>query len=168
MLSRFWPIIETMTVLRRSAFDRTTGFAEDLRVPRADCSYFVFLQAREMGPFYYVPEALSFYRITPYPDYLDRHAEAAEVLFRQIEQRYGRAGRNFARTTRRGMRRQHRHHLSYRGLVAMREGRVSEARSAFLRALRYDPWHFKSVLRLGRTYLPAAMARALTGRTRGA
>jgi predicted O-methyltransferase YrrM len=56
--------------------------------------------------------------------------------------------------------------LRYDGLVALREGRRAEARRCFIQALRVDPAHVKTYLRLIRTYLPAALVRATTGRTK--
>ena len=58
--------------------------------------------------------------------------------------------------------------LRYQGLLAMRDGRRVEARCYFLAALRVDPAHVKTYFRLIRIYLPAALIRATTGRTRSA
>jgi Tfp pilus assembly protein PilF len=55
--------------------------------------------------------------------------------------------------------------LGYIGLTAMREGHVLEAREAFKHALEIDPRRLKNYFRLARTYLPAPLARALSGRT---
>jgi predicted O-methyltransferase YrrM len=56
--------------------------------------------------------------------------------------------------------------LRYEGLLALREGRRAEARRCFRQALRIDRWHVKTYLRLIRTYLPPALIRATTGRTK--
>ncbi len=55
--------------------------------------------------------------------------------------------------------------LRYQGLIALREGRRAEARRCFREALGVDPLHVKTYFRLIRTYLPAALIRATTGRT---
>jgi predicted O-methyltransferase YrrM len=56
--------------------------------------------------------------------------------------------------------------LRYQGLIALREGRREEARRCFRQALRIDPLHLKTYFRLLRTFLPASLVRATTGRTR--
>ncbi|HEY2105905.1 MAG TPA: class I SAM-dependent methyltransferase, partial [Candidatus Binataceae bacterium] len=56
--------------------------------------------------------------------------------------------------------------LRFEGLIALREGRRAQARRCFRQALRIDRWHVKTYLRLIRTYLPAALIRATTGRTK--
>ena len=56
--------------------------------------------------------------------------------------------------------------LRFEGLLALREGRRNDARRCFRQALRIDRWHVKTYLRLIRTYLPAALIRATTGRTK--
>jgi predicted O-methyltransferase YrrM len=55
--------------------------------------------------------------------------------------------------------------LRFDGLVALREGRRAEARRCFIQALRIDPAHVKTYFRLIRTYLPAWLVRATSGRT---
>jgi predicted O-methyltransferase YrrM len=56
--------------------------------------------------------------------------------------------------------------LRYQGLIALRDGRREEARRFFRQAMRVDPLHLKTYLRLLRTYLPRSLVRATTGRTR--
>ncbi|MFZ0246050.1 MAG: hypothetical protein WAL68_10275, partial [Candidatus Binatus sp.] len=58
--------------------------------------------------------------------------------------------------------------LGYIGLRALREGDRARARRAFARAIRFDPLRIKNYLRLARTLLPDAIARALSGRSRAA
>jgi predicted O-methyltransferase YrrM len=58
--------------------------------------------------------------------------------------------------------------LRLQGLEALRQGRRAEARRCFLRAMRVDPWHMKTYFRLIRTYLPSALIRATSSRTRAA
>jgi hypothetical protein len=48
----------------------------------------------------------------------------------------------------------------------MNRGDVASSRRYLARALRYQPLHLKTGLRLLRTFLPSPIARALTGRTR--
>jgi predicted O-methyltransferase YrrM len=56
--------------------------------------------------------------------------------------------------------------LRYQGLIALREGRRADARRYFRQALRVDPSHVKTYFRLVRTFLPQALVRATTGRTK--
>ncbi len=56
--------------------------------------------------------------------------------------------------------------LRFQGLLALREGSRAEARRYFRQALRVDRWHVKTYFRLIRSYLPAALIRATTGRTK--
>lgn len=56
--------------------------------------------------------------------------------------------------------------LRYEGLLALREGRRADARRFFHQALSVDRWHWKTYLRLIRTYLPKSLIRATTGRTK--
>ncbi|MGH7907834.1 MAG: glycosyltransferase family 2 protein [Candidatus Binataceae bacterium] len=167
MLGRYWPIVESMVVIRRSVYDASGGFCEESRVPRAAGAYYVWLRAREIGPFRYIPDHLVSYQTLPYPGYIEKNAESSQVLARLIQERYGEAASLvLKKAARRGKRQQHRHYLSHMGLMAMREGRRDEARRLFVRALKYGPLNMKNALRLCRTFLPARLARSLTGRTR--
>jgi predicted O-methyltransferase YrrM len=58
--------------------------------------------------------------------------------------------------------------LAHDGLEALRKGDREGARRAFREALRLDPTHTKNMLRYARTYLPPVLARAFTGRGKGA
>jgi predicted O-methyltransferase YrrM len=59
-------------------------------------------------------------------------------------------------------------YLRHEGHMALRAGNLAEARLYFKVALCGSPPHFKTWLRLLRTYLPARLARALSGSRRGA
>jgi FkbM family methyltransferase len=56
--------------------------------------------------------------------------------------------------------------LRFQGLIALGEGKRAQARRYFLQALRFEPLHLKSYFRILRTFLPQALIRATTGRTR--
>jgi Tfp pilus assembly protein PilF len=58
--------------------------------------------------------------------------------------------------------------LAHEGLVALRNGDREGARHAFREALRRDPAHAKNLFRYIRTFLPAGLARAFTGRSKSA
>jgi hypothetical protein len=55
--------------------------------------------------------------------------------------------------------------FAYIALQALADGDKSLARRAMLRALRVDPLRIRNYLRLMRTFLPARLARALSGRS---
>jgi glycosyltransferase involved in cell wall biosynthesis len=168
MFSHYWPILESMTVMRRAAFDAAGGFWEEPGAYRANGVGFLWMRMRELGHFRYLDEPLVLLEGSDYPDYIDKNAVGRKVFVRLVRERYGAAaGRRLARGMQRAIKRDHRHHLGHLGRVAMREGRIGEARRLFLRALRYDPTDVRNALRLARTFLPASMARALTGRSRG-
>jgi glycosyltransferase involved in cell wall biosynthesis len=169
MLTQHWPILESMVVMRRDTLEAAGGFVSQPDVPRVCGGYYVFLRAREMGHFVYLPERLVIRGTAPYPDFLDRDGEMQRRLaYRPIIKRYGARGRRFVRNVNRHRGRQHVHFLGYQGLVAMREGRRAEARRYFIRALGYERTSLKNAFRLVRTFLPARLVRALTGRTRAA
>ena len=168
MFNYYWPILESMTVMRRTAFDAAGGFWEEPGAYRANGVGFLWMRMRELGHFHYVAEPLVLLEGSDYPDYIDKNAVGRKVFARLVRERYGAAAsRRLARGMQRAIKRDHRHHLGHLGLVAMREERTAEARRIFIRALRYDPTDVRNALRLLRTFLPASMARAMTGRSRG-
>ena len=167
MFTRYWPILESMTVVRRSAYDAVGGFEENPGAFRANGAGLFWMRLRELGHFHYIPERLVLFQSNAYPEYIDKNDESREIFLRQVRNHYGRAA---SRRLRRGMfreiRREHVHHLGHAGLIAMREGRIADARRSFAAALRHDPANVKIALRLARTFLPARIANRLTGRSR--
>ena len=167
MFNYYWPIVESMTVMRRAAFDAAGGFWEEPGAFSANGVGFLWMRMRELGHFHYLPEPLVMLEASDYPDYIDKNADGRRVFARLVRERYGAAAsRRLMRGMNRAIRRDHRHHLGHQGLIAMREGRMADARRLFMRALGRNPADFKNALRLMRTFLPASMARALTGRSR--
>jgi glycosyltransferase involved in cell wall biosynthesis len=168
MLRQWWPIVPSMAVIRRSGWRAVGGFFEAPGVFKACEDVYMWLRLRELGPFIFVPEILVEYRILPYPDYIETNNEGRKALGQMVIERYGRAGRRLMRSIEEDHRRAHVNHYGHQGLLAMREGRISEARRNFLAALSHDPRSMRNAMRLARTFLPTSIARALTGRTRGA
>jgi Tfp pilus assembly protein PilF len=78
-----------------------------------------------------------------------------------VRERYHRSGHLHVA----GRRRAPRSILGYIALDAMRAGDRKRARAALVRALRFDPFRVKNYLRLARTFLPAALARAMSGKS---
>ncbi|HTW89819.1 MAG TPA: glycosyltransferase [Candidatus Binataceae bacterium] len=168
MLAHWWPIVPSLAVIRRAAYEEVGGFFEAPGVFKACEDVYMWLRLRELGHFSYVPEILVRYRILPYPDYIETNNEGRRALGEMVIARYGVRGRRLMRSIEEDNRRAHVNQLSHRGLVAMREGRSAEARRDLIRALGYEPFNLKNALRMMRTFLPAPIAKALTGRTRKA
>jgi glycosyltransferase involved in cell wall biosynthesis len=164
MLHRVWPIMPSAVVMRKAVLEAIGGFCTEFK----SCTYedlYCWMRAREHGHFIYVPERLAAWRFSLYPRRLKRGGGLAaynrEVFARLVRERWGvtiaplidsrvRAPRSI---------------LGYIGLTAMRDGDLKRAREAFRYALELDPRRLKNYFRLMRTYLPASLARALSGRT---
>ncbi|MBF6559182.1 MAG: glycosyltransferase family 2 protein [Candidatus Binataceae bacterium] len=160
LLERWWPIIPSTTVMRRAAFAACGGFAEEFRSAAYEDPY-LFLLAREQGEFAYVPRALVRYRHQSPGTRMEKYVRSREVFIRRVSERYGDRARGLIRGTQRA----YASALGYEGLIAMRAGDRLAARRYFARAIRERPLDLKHALRLLRTFLPAALARALSGRT---
>ena len=160
MLTRIWPIMPSTVVMRRAAFDRAGGFGESLH---EDLDFWLLM--REQGNFIYIPDKLVRFTFGQlYPKVLKRDIGPKPIVD-LIRARYGsRADRwveDFI---------QHRvRMIANAGVIEMSRGNMAGARQCFIRVLRYDRRHVKSYLRIARTYLPAGIARVLSGRAaRGA
>jgi hypothetical protein len=94
---------------------------------------------------------------------MEKYRRYRDVFIRRVSERYGAAARGLIHGTRRA----YASALGYEGLVAMRAGNRAQARRYFVRALRETPFDLKTALRLARTFMPLALARALSGRTGG-
>lgn len=166
MLDQLWPIMPSAVVMRRWALETVGGFCEEFRGLGYEDAY-CWMRVRELGPFKYIPETLVRWRFSPYPRPLKKfgaHPEAARTFGRLVRERWGKDIRPLVQSRVRASRSL----LAYIGLMELRDGHSKAARAAFRRALYHDPWRFKNYLRLMRTYLPAAVARTLGGRTAGA
>lgn len=161
LFERWWPILPSTILVRRSIYDRLGGFVSEMR-SYEDMDF--WLRARELGEFVYVPRALVVYRVSPSSDRLVKYEQSYDLFVRRVTARYGRAARPMLRAVRHA----HSTALGFRGLAAMRNGDMRAARRSFIRALRFEPAATKMILRLMRTFLPRPIARMLTGRTRGA
>jgi len=163
MLTQLWPIMPSAVVMRRRALEAIGGFAEEFRSYGYEDAY-CWLRLREIGGFHYIPEPLVKWRFAPFPRPLKRvspNPQAQATFARLVRERWGRSVEPLLRSRRRASR----SILGYIGLMELRNGNSRRAREAFRRALSLDPLRFKNYLRLLRTYLPAAVARTLGGRT---
>ncbi|HKV55886.1 MAG TPA: glycosyltransferase [Candidatus Binataceae bacterium] len=160
MLARWWPIVPTTAVMRRATFDTCGGFDEAFKSAGFEDPY-LWIRAREHGEFIYLPEALAAYTLTAPAERSGKYLHSQDLFIRKITERYGSATAGLIRGTRRG----YASALGYAGLLAMRDGDRAAARRYFLQGLRYQPADLKCALRLLKTFLPAPVARALSGRT---
>jgi len=159
LLARWWPILPSTVMMRRTVFQACGGFGEGYRRAYEDAD--LWLRVRETGRFIFVREALVRYHVTMTGERMRKYQGDYALFARRISERYGGRARELLRSTRKA----YASTLGYRGLVAMREGDRPGARRALIEALRYDPWHPRNTLRLARTLLPWPIARLLAGQT---
>ena len=161
MLDELWPILPSSVVVRRRALERAGGYPEQLTSFE---DVYLWLLLREQGEFRYLEEPLALWRFSLFPSPLKPAGgqEAAGRIFdRMVFERYGVSGGIHVKSRARAPR----SILAYIGLRALAAGDRAGARRALGRALRIDPWRFKNYLRFARTFLPPALARALSSRT---
>jgi glycosyltransferase involved in cell wall biosynthesis len=162
MLARIWPITPSTVVMRRTAFARAAGFCESL-ISAEDIHFWLLI--REQGNFIYLPDRLVRFTFGQlYPKVLNRDI-GPEAIVDLIRARYSSRADGLVKDFIRHRVRM----IANAGVVEMSRGNLVGARRCFMRVLRYDRFHMKSYLRIARTYLPARIARALSGRAaRGA
>jgi glycosyltransferase involved in cell wall biosynthesis len=159
LLERWWPILPSTVVMRHEAFMRTGGFCEQFRRAYEDVD--MWLQARELGEFEFVPSPLVRYRTTPEMERMERYEADYPVFRSRVRARYGRRCRKLLRATQEA----YVASLGHRGLIAMQAGDTTSARRLFLRALAHQPRDPRTILRLARSLLPRRISRTLAGRT---
>jgi hypothetical protein len=150
--------------MRRCTFEASGGFCEDFKMPGYEDPD-LWIRVREHGDFIYLPERLTSYTTHELrTERMEKYVGARALFFRRLRRRYGHRADELIHSTVRS----YTNWLSYQGLLAMQKGDPAAARLHFARILRRQPTHVKSALRLLRTFLPAPLARALSGRTAGA
>jgi glycosyltransferase involved in cell wall biosynthesis len=163
LLMQLWPIITSTVVMRRRTFDACGGFSEEFKFGYEDPDFWI--RAREHGHFIYVAEPLTYYTlIEERAERMEKYLTSQAVFFRRLRQRHGEAAETLIHRTIHS----YTNWLGYQGLLALRAGNPIGARRYFARILRQHPTHLKSALRYIRTFLPAPIARALSGRTASA
>ena len=157
MLARIWPIVPSTVVMRRDAFDRAGGFCEQLL--SAEDIHFSLLM-REQGHFIYLPDRLVRFTYGQlFPKVLNRDIGEASMVD-LIRARYGQRADGLVKDFIRHRVRM----IANAGVIEMSRGNMAGARQCFIRVLKYDPRHAKSYLRIARTFLPAPIRRALSGK----
>jgi glycosyltransferase involved in cell wall biosynthesis len=162
ILAQMWPIMPSAALIRRSAFDACGGFVEEFRGAGFEDA-FLWLRLREQGHFRYVPEAFAAWRFSwfPQPLKVQPYKGDAETFARLVRQRYGVDPSPLVAARIRATR----SILGYAGLRALQQGDRVSARRAFAQALKLDPFRARNIFRFVRTFLPARLARLLSGRT---
>ena len=162
MLAHLWPILTSTVVMQRRTFQACSGFSEEFKFGYEDPV--LWIRAREHGHFIYVAERLTYYTlIEERTERMEKYLTSQAVFFRRLRQRYGQAAEGLIRRTVHS----YTNWLGYQGLLEIRAGNRAAARRYFARILRHHPTHVKSALRYIRTFFPAPIARALSGRTAG-
>jgi hypothetical protein len=162
MLERMWPIMPTGVVMHRTALAAAGGWPESLTSFE---DVYLWLLMREQGEFVHVNEVLAEWRFAHFPRPLKPpggQEQAARVFEGLVRERWGRSAAVLVKARVRAPR----SILGYIGLRALAEGDRATARQALARAIALDPWRIRNYLRYVRTFLPAAAARALGGRSK--
>jgi len=163
---RLWPIMPSAVVMRRGVFDAIGGFSEAFRGLGYE-DVFMWMRARELGEFAYLPEPLVRWRFSAFPHPLKqtrKERDSAKVFEGLVRERWHRSAAPLIKARERAPR----SILGYIGLSALAEGDRTTARNAFALAIRYDPWRLRNHLRYLRTFLPVTAARVLSGGSRAA
>ena len=158
LLADWWPILPSTAIIRRATFAACGGFPPALRAYEDP---YLFLRARELGEFIYVPAPLTRYQRLPVGDRMEKYAPYQELFIAMLRERYGRAAHARIKATRLA----HTVALSHQGMLALQRGEPALARGSFARALRNDPTSIRTAMRWLRTFLPPGLARALGGHT---
>ncbi len=180
MLSAYcWPILPSATVIRRATFDACGGFCEDFRKGYGNEDNYLWLCAREHGPFLYIPERLVLYRARILaenfekrlvylgqsnnegrldPQLIEGYVVGDETFARLVAKRYGARAEQLVRL----VRREQVSTLTFLALLATSRGERLKAREILRFALRYNTFPWKTRIRLLCTFVPYEVARLLS------
>lgn len=161
-----WPIMPSAVVMRRGVFETIGGFSEAFRGLGYE-DVFMWMRARELGEFAYLPEPLVRWRFSAFPRPLKqarKERDSAKVFEDLVRERWHRSAAPLIKARERAPR----SILGYIGLRALAERDRTNARNAFALAIRFDPWRLRNYLRYLRTFLPVTAARVLSGSSRAA
>ena len=161
-----WPIMPSAVVMRRDVFDAIGGFSEAFRGLGYE-DVFMWMCARELGEFAYLPEPLVRWRFSAFPQPLKqarKERDSAKVFEGLVRERWQRSAAPLIKARELAPR----SILGYIGLRAIAEGDRTTARNAFALAIRFDPWRLRNYMRYLRTFLPVTAARVLSGGSRAA
>jgi glycosyltransferase involved in cell wall biosynthesis len=139
-------ITASCVVMRREVFERCGGFREELIATQ---DTFLWLMAREHGPFCFVPDLLARYQFVMTPAREERYLAGTAIFERLVRERYG---FQMPYTV---------HLLIPMGLTHMARGAPALARQRYLAALRREPLEPRTYLRLLWTFIPLRLRRSL-------
>ncbi|MBE3602978.1 glycosyltransferase family 2 protein [bacterium] len=129
-----WKIVPTMVVMRKSVFDSCGGFCEEFIRCGGEDPY-LWLLARERGPFEYVAEALVTYHDPDIADFADKYGPNAAIFERLVRKRYGRRAKRMIRSTRTYIA----HGLLAKALREIDRGEYGNSFHTFGRLIAYRP-----------------------------
>jgi len=95
LLTRGWRIYPSAVTMRRSIYLAAGGFSEEL-TNLSDC--YLWMRAREFGPFEYLTEPLTVYRTIDFGRIGDKYGVGYKRFARAVRRRYGRAAKPFVRS----------------------------------------------------------------------
>jgi len=139
-------VFPSCVLMRREIYQRCGGCRKEL--DPAEDSY-LFLMAREHGPFHFVPESLARYRFVLTRTREENYLRGTAIFERLVRERYGVHTSSTA-----GL-------LVAFGLTHMARGAPALARQRYLAALRREPFQLRTHLRLLWTFIPSRLRRAL-------
>jgi hypothetical protein len=157
LLSRWWPIFPSSVVMRRDALLSYGGFDPGFSRPGYE-DPLLWLQVRRHGAFRYVDRPLLAYRLAPELERMERYTPGLALFAARVRRDFGAAGEPLLKEIVAA----HMSILGYEGVTALAMGDWPRARRAFRCALRYSPGHWRSRLRLLRSYLPALLISGLS------
>ncbi len=129
-----WKIVPTMVIMRRSVFNSCGGFCEEFPRCGGEDPY-LWLLAREHGPFEYVAEALVTYHDPDIADFADKYGPNAAIFERLVRKRYGRRAKRLIRSTRTYIA----HGLLIKALREIDHGEYQNSFRTFGRLIAYHP-----------------------------
>jgi glycosyltransferase involved in cell wall biosynthesis len=173
-----WDAVLSSIVMRRSVIKLCGGFDESFGRHWGGQDYFLLLQARESGPFCYLPDTLVRFKASTLTEHLRKRQRGAcangdsvpaanrlrwcfggeDCFIELVMKRYGKKGIPVARR----LTAQKQRLLLPIAMLAMHDGDRWLARRAYLSLVRYDPLHPETYARLLWTFLPARMNRPLS------
>jgi glycosyltransferase involved in cell wall biosynthesis len=133
LLAGLWSIVASASVFRRQAFQASGGFCEPLHTAFEDA--YLWIRARELGEFEYVPEPLMTYRCPVTLERLIRNERNRKQFLSMVTARYG--GR--ARRLKRSINRAYGITFMQHALAAGDRRQWKDARTALRSALRLAP-----------------------------
>ncbi len=142
-----WPILPSNVVMCRDVYALCGGFDERL----VSCEdIFLWMCAREHGPFVYVPESLTMRQFAPSVEREEWYLEGARILDRVVRERFGRRARGsyFAEL------------LAYESARALRRGDRKTAIARVRRATMMAPGNPRILALLALSILPPFAIRA--------